>query len=265
MGDDGRDEPRGDHRNGRIRALDPPPRGVLFDYGNTLIPFGRREMDRIGDALVRFVREKLPDRAPLEIRDALTETWVDLHRERITTLRESDTRDVIRGTFARLGAPAPGPAFEEEGLRVIVRAFTSASRLGEGSLTVLSRLRERGFRLGLLSNYSLGEAIRASLAKLDLHRWFDAVVVSGDLGWVKPHPEVFREAARRLGLPPAEILYVGDNPRADIAGAKAAGMRAAHVTQHLDGAYHFEHPDENAAEVAPDLVCERLADLIAED
>ena len=52
------------------------------------------------------------------------------------------------------------------------------------------------------------------------------MVVSGDVGYVKPHPRPFETAIKMLDLPPNEIVFVGDNWLADIQGAKRAGMQA---------------------------------------
>jgi HAD superfamily hydrolase (TIGR01509 family) len=247
--------------HGLIDTLTPRPRGVIFDYGNTLIPFGQKEMDAIGGALIRFFLAEIEGADPDRVRECLAETMTRLHRYRSETDRESDPRDVVRLTFRALGAEADEERHVAKGVEVILSAFVAAVRKAAGAERVLGELRERGYKLGLLSNYSLSAAITESLDRLGLTEYFDAVVISADLGLVKPHPELFLEAARRLGVPTTAVLFVGDNPRADIAGAAAVGMRTAHITEHLGGAYFFEDPDENEAEIRPDLVLDRLTSL----
>ncbi len=246
---------------GLIDTLTPRPRGVIFDYGNTLIPFGQREMDAIGGALVRFFLAEIEGVEPDRVRESLAATMSRLHRHRVETDAESDPRDVIRLTFAAMGKTADEERHVDRGIEVILRAFVAAVRQAEGAKAVLETLREGGYKLALLSNYSLSAAITESLDRLGLSEYFDAVVISADEGLVKPHPELFRTAARRLKLEPAEVLFVGDNPRADIAGAAAVGMRTAHITEHISGAYFFEDPAENEAEIRPDLVLDRLTRL----
>jgi len=246
---------------GLISTLSPAPRGVVFDYGNTLIPFGQHEMDTISAALVRFVAAHLPDATQDDIAVALRDAMTRLHRQRMETNRESDPRDVIRLAFRALGAEADEGDHVEPGVGVILDTFVTSVRSAPDSALVLGELRRRGYRLGLLSNYSLAAVIRDSLDRLGLTEYFDLVVVSADLGLLKPDPELFLETARRIELDPADILYVGDNLRADIEGAFGAGMRTAHITEHLGGAYFFEHRDENRADVSPDLTLGRLRDL----
>ena len=247
--------------HGLIDTLTPRPRGVIFDYGNTLIPFGQKEMDAIGDALVRFFLAEIEGADPDRVREALQATMARLHRHRFETDRESDPCDVLRLTFKDLGKEPDEERHVARGVEVILSAFVAAVRRADGVEPVLGELKERGYKLGLLSNYSLSAAITQSLDRLGLTQYFDAVVISADLGLVKPHPELFLEAARRLGVETTAVLFVGDNPRADIAGAAAVGMRTAHISEHLGGADFFEDPGENEAEIRPDLVLDRLTRL----
>ena len=55
---------------------------------------------------------------------------------------------------------------------------------------------------------------------------FDYVAISAAEGVKKPDPEIFRRTLERLGVPAHAAVHVGDNPNADIAGAKNAGLRA---------------------------------------
>jgi putative hydrolase of the HAD superfamily len=56
-----------------------------------------------------------------------------------------------------------------------------------------------------------------------LHR-FAVVAISGELGVAKPDPTIFRHALDQAGLRPERVVYVGDSPDADVAGARAAGI-----------------------------------------
>jgi putative hydrolase of the HAD superfamily len=61
---------------------------------------------------------------------------------------------------------------------------------------------------------------------LGLLEFFDAVVISWDLGCAKPDPRLFQQAARQLRLDPAHILHVGDDEEDDFHGARAGGFQA---------------------------------------
>lgn len=90
---------------------------------------------------------------------------------------------------------------------------------------LLQELRDRGYIVGIITN---GPSILQH-HKLDtsgLRKYFDIVVVSGDLDIHKPDPEIFTYTADKLGVKPEECIYVGDNPVNDIQGATGAGMKA---------------------------------------
>ncbi|HNY22331.1 MAG TPA: HAD family hydrolase, partial [Treponemataceae bacterium] len=55
----------------------------------------------------------------------------------------------------------------------------------------------------------------------------DAVIGSEETGALKPSPVPFLALANALGIPPSRILYVGNSPSSDVAGAKAVGMKTA--------------------------------------
>ena len=107
---------------------------------------------------------------------------------------------------------------------------------------VLARLRDRGLRLAVVSNWSTD--LRPILDALDLVEPFDAVVGSCEVGVEKPDPEIFRLALGALDVPAAAALHVGDSETADVRGARAAGLRALLLDR--DGR-HPDHPDRIAS------------------
>ncbi len=92
---------------------------------------------------------------------------------------------------------------------------------------VLGELRRRGYVLAMASNYDA--RLRSVAAGLPELRPLRHVVISSEVGWRKPATEFFAALCARLGLPPGEILLVGDDRVNDYEGAMAAGLRAALV------------------------------------
>ena len=134
---------------------------------------------------------------------------------------------------------------------VIARGMPSRS-----STALLARLSER-FKLGLVSNYPCGQSVRDSLARNGLAEFFDAIVVSADVGHVKPHPRPFKTALDQLGVTPQRALYVGDNWFGDVQGAKRLGMQAVHTTQYDTPEKFDRQPNDHDA----DLTIARLDEL----
>jgi len=111
-------------------------------------------------------------------------------------------------------------------------------------------------KLGLISNFTYAPVIYVGLRRLGINQFFNAVLVSAEVGWRKPSERIFEEALRRLGVKAKETVYVGDSPLEDIKGAKALGMRAIFVPSEF---YPLEFLHEN--HVAPDLIVKDICEL----
>ena len=103
-------------------------------------------------------------------------------------------------------------------------AFIECSHLIPGTLEILSTL-QRFYPLGLLSNFTHGPAAREIIRRLGLTPFFDVVLISGEIGFRKPHPLVFQRLIDQLGVEGDHILYVGDDVEPDIIGARSAGLQ----------------------------------------
>ncbi|MCE2542351.1 MAG: HAD-IIIA family hydrolase [Acidobacteria bacterium] len=104
----------------------------------------------------------------------------------------------------------------------------------------LRALHGAGVRMGLISNT---HRCLASLQQhFDLAPYIGCAVSSSDHGYMKPHPDIFREALRQLGAQPREAVMVGDSLTNDIEGARRIGMRGILVSR--SGAGHPEAPAE---------------------
>ena len=101
--------------------------------------------------------------------------------------------------------------------------FTGRSGLRE----VLTALEQQGLQIGALSDYPTD----AKLSALGVARHFSVRLCTTDpaINAFKPHPRGFLVACERWGLAPQEVLYVGDRPEIDGAGAAAAGTRCVIV------------------------------------
>jgi putative hydrolase of the HAD superfamily len=90
----------------------------------------------------------------------------------------------------------------------------------------LLALREAGIPVRVASNFD--GRLRAVAAGLpELAGFVDTLVISSEVGYRKPHPAIYAAACASLGLPPARVLSVGDDPENDVHGAERAGLRGA--------------------------------------
>jgi len=91
---------------------------------------------------------------------------------------------------------------------------------------VLLRLKQMGLKIGLLTDAS-EEEISLILGKADLERcMFDIIVGTDTVKTIKPDPDFFRYALRKLKVKPEETLFVGDSIVSDYEGAENVGMKA---------------------------------------
>jgi putative hydrolase of the HAD superfamily len=99
-----------------------------------------------------------------------------------------------------------------------------AWRLDREAVATLERLKSRGLRLGVVSNFD--SRLPRLLAELGLAPFFDAIVWSTGVGTAKPERAIFAALLEALGTRADETLHVGDDEHCDVAGARAAGLRA---------------------------------------
>lgn len=96
------------------------------------------------------------------------------------------------------------------------------SRMEEGTPEMLDWFRERGFKLGVISNAE-GQ-IQRLLEHAHVDGRFDVVVDSAVVGWTKPDERIFQHAIERVGAIPARCVHVGDLFEVDVKGARAVGI-----------------------------------------
>jgi HAD superfamily hydrolase (TIGR01509 family) len=190
---------------------------VLFDVGNTLLSVPRDPHERaiatvshLGTIPFKSYKVSL-QRARQEWAQAggapglqdLPETWIG-HIERALDLIKFEGD---RSLAARL--------IEESFLLEGWEVYPEASE-------VLEEVRSRGIPMGVVSNWP--PTLEATLEAAGLRQYFDVIVVSGVVGYAKPHPEIFRLALSQLNVPPERALFVGDSIELDVEGPAAAGM-----------------------------------------
>jgi HAD superfamily hydrolase (TIGR01549 family) len=105
--------------------------------------------------------------------------------------------------------------------------------LVDGVADALAGLSKRGIRLGIICDvgFTPSPALLAHLERHGLVKYFDHWSFSDQVGVYKPDPRIFSHALDGLGArDPARCVHVGDRKRTDVAGARAAGMRAVRIT-----------------------------------
>jgi putative hydrolase of the HAD superfamily len=202
--------------------IPPGIRAIFFDAVGTLIfpdppaprvyaEVGRRYGSRLSETEIAarfraaFRREEDRDLAndlrTSEAREAAR--WRSIVGEVLDDV--SDAEACFRELFAHFGRPEAWRCDAEAG-------------------PVLEQLAERGYALGLASNYDA--RLRGVAAGLPELRPIRHLVISSEVGWRKPAPGFFAALCRAAELPPGQVLLVGDDRVNDYEGAREAGLQA---------------------------------------
>lgn len=191
---------------------------VIFDFHSTLVDGGEPDA-WVGAALGRLGRPALPAPEREALAAYLDHLWTHAH-----TVDPKSERDLSperhRDVFTRTMALFPG--IDDELTAALYDTMTGQWRAFEDALPVIRELKDRGVRVAVLSN--VGIDIRDCLAANGLDTLVDQVVLSYEVGVVKPDPAIFAVVLERLGTTGEATLMVGDSGRDDVGGA-ALGIR----------------------------------------
>lgn len=194
---------------------------ILLDMGNTFM----FDVDRFGeDENYHATYQALGGQilTPDEVRAYVSDVFNRMLEAARDPARMDDYGDVRR-FLLESGTDADLPAAE---LDLIVEVFSSheVGSIPPGHADAIRQLRN-SHTLGLVSNvWSPSPIFEFALEKAGIRDLFTVLVWSSDYLSIKPSPRLFQIALDAFAVDPARVVYVGDNPTRDIAGAKAMGM-----------------------------------------
>ena len=203
---------------------------VICDYGNTLVSYYTRDQwPAIREECIAEVAAYLNSKGLFEgdasslAERVRSEERIDSGEHRVVPLEERLVRIFSLERDALEADVVPAMC------RIFMRPIFALARPHDDVLPMLNGLRERGLRTGILSNAPWGSPAILWREELDRHRLLsavDAAVFCCDCGWRKPARQPFDLILEKLGVTAGRSLFVGDDPRWDIAGPLAIGMDA---------------------------------------
>ncbi len=196
-------------------------KAILFDVDDTLFDRHGAQLMAL-DAVVR----EFPDVFASIDHRIVVDAFLESDRIIVQEFSESDyafeeARSRRQRLFLRLLGLDESPV--EEMAEFYVEVYPRAHAPIEGAESVVEELAAR-FRLGVVSN-GFPDVQYQKLETLGIHRFFECIVLSEELGIRKPDPGIFWRATELLGVRPDDCLYVGDSYANDVVGANQAGMR----------------------------------------
>ena len=208
------------------------PRAIFLDAAGTLF-----QVDQpVGQAYARVGAQHGVAADPGQLDAAFKAAWrglpPPLHPEDRPPPDDDRSwwREVVRQTFSRATGHAMPPESFESLFDDLYSHYGSSSawRLHDEAKDAVREL-SRHSRLLVVSNFD--RRLRGILEGLGIAGYFERLIISSEVGASKPHPRMFRAALAACGLPAEECLHVGDDQRADAAGARAAGIESFHISR----------------------------------
>lgn len=204
-------------------------KGILFDFGETIIDFGRVDLPALFKRGTKLAYEYLVDRGhslpPFKkyLRTQLRAVHWNVFKSRITR-SEFNALDVIRRI-----SDGQGLQLDHEHLVALAALWYEPLRqcasMEPGVLEMLRQFRDEDMTLGIISNtFVPGQVLDRHLEQEHLLELLPVRVYSCDVNYRKPDIRIFQITLERAHLAAQETVFVGDSLRADIRGANRAGM-----------------------------------------
>jgi putative hydrolase of the HAD superfamily len=243
--------------NERAHPQDTPIRAVLFDLSGTLL-----DEQYLHHGLVHLAAA-LHERWAIDPTVTRTRFMVAF---RAVSQECADTpfylmRDMICRALERLIADSGHASTRNELLHLEQLFWTAAIPTAtptHGAIVTLTRLRDVGIRTGIVS-YADSTVFEALLKQTGLAGSTDVEVCSETARSCKPHPAIFHQALRAVGVDPTEAMFVGDTVATDVVGGNRIGMRTALLSA---GEYTLDEGPNDDPESHPDHHIDSLPDVV---
>jgi HAD superfamily hydrolase (TIGR01549 family) len=204
-------------------------KAVLTDYIGTLVNACYYNMDASQRTLHAALADAGLETGLAEFLEAYTQAHEKYRVVRYEQLREVTNAVWVCEALNSLGcAVTPEDSRVKYALNVFFQKYLESLKLRPYAEKLIRRIKEH-CKLGLVSNFTYAPLIYASLRKLGISQYFDAVLVSHENGWRKPHRQIFQDALRKLRVKAEEAVFIGDSPLEDIKGAQEAGIKTVFV------------------------------------
>jgi len=203
----------------------PKVKAVTFDDFLTL-RYPMKQREDIIYPILKALRRKLDVNKEQFLKQYFKEN--QLYQKRLRkTLRETLLDDMVASALVSCGHDSQTICRNVKEA-VDFGLVTRKARWFPNARRMLLTLRLEGYKLGLISNthWRFLPGLREQFEE-----FFDAITLSYEHGYVKPHPSIFTVTLEKLKVNPNQSLHVGDDPIADIQGARNIGMKTVFVNK----------------------------------
>ena len=244
--------------------------GVTFDLWQTLLldnqELGRDRMKVRLDGALQILREVGEEFSEDQVREAYRQCYRTCHairaEERDVSFMEQIEffiQHIETGLMQRLD----GKVVERIAAVYADSLFSYPPPPHPDAASVLSHTKEKGYRVGLISNTGMtpGVTFRKYMEQLGILGFFDALTFSDEVLMAKPSREIFLQTARALGVSTGEVVHIGDHLLNDVVGASRTGMKTIWIETHDERQPQVDvEPDEAVPSLGQvDAAIERIA------
>ncbi|MBN2747074.1 MAG: YjjG family noncanonical pyrimidine nucleotidase [Bacteroidales bacterium] len=206
---------------------------LFFDLDRTLWDFETNSVDTFKDIFQLFNLQQLGVQdfeQALETYRSINDHLWDEYREGIIS---KDFLNVERFHQTLLSFKINNRQLAYDIAQRYIRISPTKTALFEGTHEILSYLKKGNYNLHIITN-GFPEVQHVKLQYSDLRKYFTALIISEEVGWKKPSPEIFRKALEMAEATVDESVMIGDDPIVDIQGATDIGMEAIFVNHHQE-------------------------------
>lgn len=204
-------------------------KAITFDYWDTLVPIDEEKIKKMREErakeVVRFLKEKGYDFSYEEVKEISSKVW-ELYRVNPINNKEVTLYIMAEEILKNLKIRK-----RKKMVKSLVKIYEeylykAGLSVDKEVIEVIKILKEKGFKLGIVSNTPGGNVEKKILEDTGISSFFDIMLFSSFEGVRKPHPEIFMKVINFFKIRPEELLHIGDTPELDIEGPLKIGAKA---------------------------------------
>lgn len=229
-------------------------RGVLFDFGGVLT-YSCWDIKVMANLILEACMEHKIS-VKKNFHATFEQVMEDAWNRVIETLKEERLEDLIEEALIKAGINPSEDLVLDAYEKILDAPFCI---IREDSEKTLQELKSLGLKLAIVSNAPINFHRRV-LSRHNLEKYFDAIVVSCDVIYRKPHPRIYEIALQKIDVKPHEAIFVGDILEIDIVGAKELGLIT--VLMKTPEPYMLDRTIKPTKNIDPDFVIDNLYELV---
>ena len=225
-------------------------RYLMFDFFGTLVQYRDRVAENPSRRSIRLLKSLGIEITEEEFSSRFQHVWDAADREARLTLRETHVHQVAASLFSNLGR-----SFSESQISEFSAQFIEDWSEGVLAIAGLTEMLDRiNLPSCIVSNTHSPSLVPSLLERFGLTHCFERIVTSIDHGYRKPHVSIYQAALHLTGVPPAEVLFVGDNPECDYHAPRQLGMQAVLISATQQDDVDERHRLSNVTDLAGYLI-----------